>query len=157
MEIKLTRNEPGPIQSFTIYGKPGSKQSVRSSIIEDKITGKNKIHQYQEKTDVDNQNYLGFCIKRSLPFGWELWTGAIIVRKLHYLFYPPKDKLKDFVPGVQILVTTKPDLTDNLNKMLFDAMNNIVYVDDKQVAGIEDCYKYYSLEPKTILTLEHLE
>ncbi len=156
MEIKLTRNDPGPIQSFTIYGKPGSKQSVRSSIIEDKITGKNKIHQYQEKKDVDNQNYLGFCIKGSLPFGWELWTGPIIVRQLIYHFYPPKALIEKARYNI-IYVTTKPDLTDNLNKMLFDAMNNIVYVDDKQVVEINECKKVYDLEPKTILTLEHYQ
>lgn len=156
MEITLTRNQPGSIQSFTLFGKPGSKQSVRVSAAEDKITGKMKIHQYQNKSDVDNQNYIAWCIKGSLPFGWELWTGPVIVRKLLYIFYPPKNLLKKVEAGDFIHVDKKPDLTDNLNKMLFDAMNNIVYVDDKQIVEMHEVMKFYDLEPKTVLTLEHL-
>jgi len=157
MEVVLKRNEPGSIQQFTIYGKPGSKQSVRVSGTYNELEQKVKIHQYQKKKDVDNQNYLAWCIKGQLPFGWKLWDGPIIVRELQYVFYPPKKYLNEVKKGEFIYVNTKPDLTDNLNKMLFDAMNNIVYVDDKQIVEMHDVVKYYGLEPKTILILEHVK
>jgi Holliday junction resolvase RusA-like endonuclease len=57
---------------------------------------------------------------------------------------------------VHVFKSTKPDLPDNLNKLVFDAMKGIVFTDDKLIVGIENCYKYYGLQPKTIIVLERM-
>ena len=51
---------------------------------------------------------------------------------------------------------TNPDIQDNLNKMVFDAMEKIVYTDDSRVVWLQDFKKYYGLTPQIIIELEEL-
>ena len=48
---------------------------------------------------------------------------------------------------------TKPDLTDNLNKGLFDALQDIVYTNDSRIVKITDTSKIYGIHPRTELTI----
>lgn len=166
-EIQLTRNHPGPIQKFVFEGKPGTKQAMRVAPIFDgsgkavtKLTKSGKtsvtLRQFQDKNTIDNTNFIKWCIRGQLPFGWQLWDSAILVRSLTYIFYPPKNLLKRVQAGELIYVDKKPDLTDNLNKLLFDAMNQLVYTDDSKIVGLCDCSKIYGLQPKTEIVLELL-
>ena len=43
--------------------------------------------------------------------------------------------------------TTKPDLPDNLNKVLFDAMESIVFINDSQVCHVKEMMKIYGNQP----------
>lgn len=165
MEVELKRNAPGSIQRFVFEGKPGTKQSMRTAPIFDKSgkaitkltkSGKTSVmlKQFQDSKTINNTNFIRWCVRGQLPYGWQLWSGAIIVRKLDYIFYPPKNLTKRVAAGEFIYVTTKPDLTDNLNKLLFDSMNQLVYVDDSQIVHLCDCRKFYGLQPKTEIVLE---
>jgi len=58
--------------------------------------------------------------------------------------------------GCRVFKVTKPDLSDNLNKMVFDAMNNLVFKDDSQIVLMENVRKFYGLTPKIIIYLEEL-
>lgn len=165
METQLIRNEPGPIQRFIFEGKPGTKQAMRVSPIFDgqgkavtKLTSGGKtsvmLRKFQDEKTINNANFIRWCIRGQLPYGWQLWDGAIIVRQLDYIFYPPKNLTKRVAAGEFIYVQTKPDLTDNLNKLLFDAMNQLVYVDDSQIVHLLECRKFYGLQPKTVIVME---
>ena len=50
--------------------------------------------------------------------------------------------------------TTKPDITDNLAKMLFDCLEGIVYINDSQICEMYDVKKIYGFQPGIYLTIE---
>ena len=167
MNVELIRNQPGNSLKFIIEGQPNTKQSVRIVARTDKqgnaqydytAEGKKKIKmaKFQDKDQMNKETYVKWCIKGQLPFGFELWNGPIAVLKLHYIFYPPKKYLSQVENKEFIYVQTKPDMTDNLNKLVFDAMKKIVYVDDNQVVVMNDVCKFYGLQPKTVIHLQQI-
>jgi len=164
---ELIRNKPGDRFTFIIEGQPNTKQSVRIMAQTDKegnakydftVDGKKKVKmaKFQDKDQMNKEVYARWCIKGQLPFGFELWTGPIAVTKLHYIFYPPKKYFDDVQAKKLVFVTTRPDMTDNLNKLVFDAMKKIVYLDDSQVCVMDNLMKYYGLQPRTIIELRKI-
>lgn len=49
----------------------------------------------------------------------------------------------------------KPD-KDNIEKIYFDAMNKVIFLDDKQIVSGRT-RKYYSMNPRTIIRVTELE
>jgi Holliday junction resolvase RusA-like endonuclease len=75
--------------------------------------------------------------------------------------FPPlkswsKKKRLELESGAIIYKITKPDLTDNLMKGLFDAMNGISFTDDSRVCKVES-EKIYGLIPRTEVELYTIE
>lgn len=60
-------------------------------------------------------------------FGNEPYTKAVVL-EMHFQFPRPKSRSRTS------LMETRPD-GDNLEKAVLDALNEIVYLDDKQVVG----------------------
>lgn len=82
------------------------------------------------------------------PFDFPVRVGVEIVMPVPASF---SRKKHDAALDDQIRPTTKPD-ADNVCKGLFDAMNSIVWVDDKQiVSGTFE--KRYGLAPCVIVTV----
>ena len=167
MNVELIRNKPGDEFTFIIEGQPNTKQSVRimpqtekdgSAKYEFKADGKKKVKmaKFQDKDQMNKEVYAKWCIKGQLPFGFELWDGPIAITKLHYVFYPPKKYIDRVNRKELVFVTTRPDMTDNLNKLVFDAMKKIVYLDDSQIVVMDNLMKYYGLQPRTIITLRKI-
>jgi len=167
MTVELQRNKPGDQFTFIIEGEPNTKQSVRIMAMTDKegnakydykADGKKKVKmaKFQDKDQMNKEVYAKWCIKGQLPFGHELWTGPIAITKLHYIFYPPKKFIDQVRNKELVLKVTRPDMTDNLNKLVFDAMNKIVYLDDSQICVMDNLMKYYGLQPKTIIELRKI-
>lgn len=50
--------------------------------------------------------------------------------------------------------TTKPDLQDNLNKALFDALEGVVWERDQNVVAMDNLKKYYSDTNRIILHIK---
>ena len=169
------RNPKGKLLKFEILGEPKSKQSMRTAVAMKngepvaKLTAKGKksfkIHTFQDKKTESNELWIKWNIAGQLPFGFKLFTGPIIIHKLHYIFsytlaatkrHNKQLQRTDFRKMEPIYKTTKPDVPDNLNKMVFDAMEKLVYLNDSQVIGIDNLRKYYGLQPKIIIELEEL-
>ena len=51
---------------------------------------------------------------------------------------------------------TKPDLHDNLNKALFDALEGIVWERDQNVVAMDNVRKYYAEENAIIINIQCL-
>lgn len=51
---------------------------------------------------------------------------------------------------------TKPDLHDNLNKALFDALEGIVWERDQNVVAMDDVKKYYGTTDQIIIHIKCL-
>lgn len=110
---------------------------------------------YTDKKTVSYENlvriYASEVVGNRPPF-----SGPVFVR-IKISVTPPvswsKRKTSDALLGL-IRPTTKPDF-DNIAKAVCDAMNEIVYVDDKQVC---DAWisKYYAATPEVSVTVEAL-
>lgn len=74
---------------------------------------------------------------------------------INAFFKPSKTAIKNKIDLIGKLYTNKPDL-DNIEKIIMDSFNGVVYRDDSQVA--EKCgSKRYGERDKIIIVLEELE
>lgn len=137
---------------FILYTIPKPKQSFRVAVKNNKIVKftDSKIKYYEN--DLKNQ------IKKQLPTGHKLIEDAIKVTHILYVFPVRKTEKKQNIcmidSGNYLLKTTKPDLSDNLQKALFDAMEGIVYKNDSQICIIENIKKVYGTTPRIEIELE---
>lgn len=155
-----------------IHGTPQPKQSVRSGVVYgkdrqpvkfiDKKSGKERILQtkFQPKESVENERSIKLEVLSQLPQGFKPFTGPIRVNKLHFVFPPlktfSKKKMKLIEMGAKIYKDKKPDLMDNLNKGLFDALEGVVFLNDSQIVSSNNMEKFYGLQPRIELELEEI-
>jgi len=134
-----------------IYGDPKAKQSAKFAKI-----GK-FINSYQPKSVVQNEKNIRAQVLEQLPEDFRPFTENVIVTKLHFVFSPlkgfSKKKLKLIEDGALIYKNTKPDLTDNLSKSLFDAMEGVVYDNDSRIVAMDNLKKYYGFRPRIELEI----
>lgn len=142
-----------------IHGTPQPKQSVRFKTIKTN-DGKSFSHKYQPNESVENERSIKLEVLSQLPQGFKPFTGPIRVNKLHFVFPPlktfSKKKMKLIEMGAKIYKDRKPDLMDNLNKGLFDALEGIVFLNDSQIVSSNNLEKYFGLQPRIELELEEL-
>ncbi|MCP4336620.1 MAG: RusA family crossover junction endodeoxyribonuclease [Mycoplasma sp.] len=129
-----------------IKGKPKPKQSVRGG----------KGFFYKDPKIKEKEEDIKRQIKEQLPKDFEIITEAIKINRLTYIFPIPKTNKKiqkAINEGKTVYRPKVPDLTDNLNKMLFDSMED-VFENDKQIVMMNNVIKIYGEEPGIILDLE---
>jgi Holliday junction resolvase RusA-like endonuclease len=140
---------------LTIIGTPKSKQSARFRAITSKKTGKTFVSSYQKKEVIDNERNTAFDVKSQLPIGFVPFDVAIGVKILYVfpLLSNFTKKQKEIIDaGGIIYKDTKPDLTDNLNKGLFDACEGILYTNDSRICKVEST-KIYGTVPRIELEI----
>ena len=131
--------------SFTIPGTPIAKGRP-------KFASRGKyVQAYTPEKTLNYEN----LVKVSYPGG--KLSGAI--EATIYLFFPiPKSTSKkkaEDMRNLRTLHTKKPD-ADNCIKAILDALNNIAYDDDSQIAMVR-AYKFYSDEPKADVVLAEID
>ena len=150
----LIKPEPQAVRklSLALMGEPMSKQSVRSAIRGSKI-----IHFQPAKHTIRTKDYK-FQIQAQLPNDFVMFQNEVHITKLHFIFGPLKkfskvimDKIK---AGEIVYKTTKPDLADNLKKLVNDSMSEIVYKDDSIIVSEDNVKKYYGLGGCIIIEME---
>lgn len=141
---------------FKILGIPQPKQSARFRI--QKFGNKTFVKSYQKKEVVQNEMNLALDVKSQLSPDFVPFDCALKAKVL-YVFPPlkgfSKAKLNALSAGTKIYKDTKPDLQDNLNKGLFDALEGIVYIKDSLICKVE-CEKIYGLVPRIEIEFEAL-
>jgi len=146
---------------LTIPGIPKPKQSARFSILPGGKNGKGFIHKYQKKEVIENENNIKMTVVSQLPEGFQPFRNPVKVNKLHYIFPPTKGMRKRDIARIEaqeiVYKSTKPDLTDNLQKGLFDALEGIIFLNDSQICSINNLKKYYGFTPGIVLELEEIE
>ena len=142
--------------SLKILGIPQPKQSTRFRV--QKFGNKNFVKTYQTKEVIQNERNIAFDAKSQLPEGFIPFTKALKAKVL-YVFPPlkgfTKAKLNALTAGSKIYKDTKPDLQDNLNKGLFDALEGIIYIKDSLICKVE-CEKIYGHTPRIEIEFEEL-
>ena len=137
-------------------GEPTPKQSARFRGF---MKGKKIAVQSYQTTEVKNKQKtakleaISQLPKDHVPYDCPIGVKVLFV-------FPPlkswKKQMKDdFKAGYKIYKDTKPDLHDNLMKMVFDAMEKVVFTNDSRVAKVES-EKIYGTEPRTEITFYEL-
>lgn len=123
--------------------KPVPHQSVRMT---------RSGHTYQPKKIGDYKSEIKRLVREQLPSSFCLIKAdtPIFITKLHYVFEYPKSFSKAKRETITYKVT-KPDLHDNLNKALFDALEGVVWERDQNVVSMNNVSKYYGPEDKIII------
>lgn len=134
-----------------------SMQSARHSIVA------GHIHSYQPAgkvcTKLDLRDWFSRNPQVREKIDLEKQKNAFVrIKKLAYVFSYPQSinaiqKQYQAIHG-KLHKNTKPDLADNLKKLLFDAMSGIVFYDDARIISEDGVEKYYDGEPRIIVSLE---
>jgi len=114
-------------------------------------------HTYQPKKIVDYKSQIKKVVRDQLPDDFCVIKAdtPIHITKLHYCFKYPKSMPKYKRESKDLLYkVTKPDLHDNLNKALFDALEDVVWERDQNVVSIDDMKKYYTDQDQIIISIE---
>jgi Holliday junction resolvase RusA-like endonuclease len=143
--------------NLEIPGIPKPKQSARFRISKNGA-GKQFISSYQNKDVKDAAANIAFIVLHQLPKGFIPYDCPVAAR-IEYVFPIPssfsKKQKEAVLRGKIIYKDTKPDLTDNLNKGLIDALAGIVYINDSRIASTT-AVKYYGSVPKTVVWFKEL-
>lgn len=145
--------------SLKLFGEPMPKQSVRSY-----ATGRrNKngiliVDHFQPQKTVDRTKDYIKQIKEQLPAEFKIFEKQVHVTKMHFIFPPlksfSKDKMNRIESGELIYKTTKPDLPDNLKKLVNDSLSGLVYKDDSIIVSEDNVKKYYGTGGIVLIDLQ---
>lgn len=124
-----------------MLGKPRGKQRHR--------TGKNGT--YTPKETAQYEKYVKMIFKQKYPD--VILSGELRVIIEAYFKIPKSTKKSDKLKMAtnEIRPTKKPD-SDNIAKIILDALNGVAYQDDKQVVSLQ-VEKYYT-EADEMVTVE---
>lgn len=132
---------------FKIPGKVKAKQSFK--------IGKNRF-KYIDSEVLEYANFVRLCFMKKYP-KWNIqnYTDKALKVQIDVYMNMPKSfnkKKQEQALKDEIRPITKPDC-DNLAKSINDALNGIVYPDDKQIACLQ-VNKYYALSDSALITID---
>lgn len=140
------------IYEFEVDGEPVACQRPKVS----NIYG--HAHGYTPQKTLDYEHYVGFCFKQKYQDAKPLLDPLRVDIEFYFPLiksdYTKKGNLsKSGLEKLseQIHPTTQKDI-DNCIKSVLDGLNQIAYVDDKQVYDVH-AIKKYSQTPKTIIKI----
>lgn len=143
------------ILTLHILGNPVPKQGDRSRIAG--TTGRQFIQHFQSGKVKGATANLRAQIIQQLPEGFVPLMGALTVIELEFAFAPlksmPKFQVREIMAGSPWPKCTKPDM-DNLEKLLWDACEGVVYVNDSLIWRKLDVRKVYGPVPGIRLVIE---
>lgn len=144
------------ILTLHILGDPVAKQGDRSRIAGG-TTGRQFVQHFQSGKVKGATANLRAQIIAQLPAGFVPLCGPLVVHELVFTFGAlksmPKWQQRDIIGGAAIAKTTKPDL-DNLEKLLWDACEGIVYANDSLIWEKLAVRKVYGRQPGIRLVIE---
>ncbi len=146
------------VLNFEFRGIPTAKQSFRFAQREN-AQGHTYVQKYTPADVQIAESNIRAAIQQQLPPNFVPWDGAILFR-VQYVFPPPKSfkkkKLEEMRAGKRFYKTTKPDISDNLNKGVCDAMQGVIYLNDSQICQIF-AEKIYGDIPITRISMQHIQ
>ena len=129
----ITGVRPEQVIQLAVAAAPKSVQSVRFA------ARCGYIRTFQPKAQKDWKRAIKLAVKEQLPVGWEPFSKVPLWVQVTYVFPPLKSFRKGDMElignGGVIYKDTRPDVNDNLNKGLFDALTGVLWDDDGRVAS----------------------
>ncbi len=137
------------ILDLNILGIPNAKQSAKFRAF--KMGNRTIAQTYQPPDVVQGNNNLRAQIIEQLPKDYVPFSEMVSIARLEFIFpflkSLSKKKIQQYeADDIQIYKTTKPDL-DNLEKMLWDACNGVVFNDDSLICSKQSISKKYGRIP----------
>lgn len=136
--------------SFTVPGEPKGKQRPQFSRMGKFV----RAYTPQQTVSYENLVKMAYCTD-----GEPIKLQGAISACIDAFFSIPKSaskkKHEQMVQQQIRPITTRID-SDNICKIVLDALNGIAYDDDRQVVDIE-VHKYYSENPRTRVVLTELD
>ena len=136
--------------SFTILGEPRGKGRPRVV----SRNGFSKAYTPKETAMYENLVRVEYEVQTER---YRFSDASFLEMKIETYYSVPKSTSKkrraSMISG-DIRPMKKPDL-DNVIKIIADSLNNVAYKDDTQIVTCK-CYKYYSDEPKVVVTIVEL-
>ena len=131
--------------NFEILGEPTPKQSARHAVNNGRITS-------WQPAKIKNQTaFIRDAITQQLPEDFIPFNGVPLFVKIHFLFVKPKSIRKGTTQK-----TTKPDV-DNLMKLVLDAMQGIVYLNDANIVELTGVKEFSLIDrPATLIFVAQL-
>lgn len=135
---------------FTIPGAPVGKARARSRVVNTK-SGQSFVSHYtpKETTSYENLVKLAFRLIHAGPPTDQPVTLQVIA----WFPIPGSWSQKKRNSAEHIPCTVKPDW-DNVGKIISDALNEIAWLDDKQI-HVASVQKFYSLNPRTDVVIQY--
>ena len=150
-QVKLPA--PKDVVEIAISTVPKAIQSVRFS------ARCGYVQAFQPKSNKDWKLAVKTAVYEQLPAGWEKFVEVPLWVQVWYVFPPLKSMKKAdrecLENGGIIPKQTKPDVNDNLNKGLYDALTGVLWDDDARVAHSESD-KFFGKEPGIIIRVGSL-
>ena len=146
-------NEEPKLFTFTVPGKPQGKARARTFY----DSRSNKMSSVTPEKTVLYENLVKTCFRQRYGQG-RFPDDAYIIARIAAFFEPPKSiskkKREDMLTG-KIWPAKKPD-SDNIAKVVLDALNGIAYHDDTQIIKLS-VTKAYKEEAYLSVTLAKLK
>jgi Holliday junction resolvase RusA-like endonuclease len=138
---------------FTIYGKPTYKKRPRSRIVDRGAIG-SFVQTYSDPEQQQSEKTIQAIAMQNRPP--QLLEGQLGARITAYFPIPKSvsKKKKAKMMAATVRPTVKPDC-DNLAKIYLDALNQIIYSDDKQIVSLT-VKKFYDLTPRVEIEISTL-
>ena len=136
---------------FTVLGDPVAKARPKFRTVTTK-SGKTFGSAYTPKKSTSFENLVKTSF--SAQVGAVVPTELGVKLKVTAYFMPPQATpkyRKELIRTTLVPVLKKPDI-DNVVKSVLDALNQVVYQDDKQVYSMI-CNKFFSFRPRTEVTI----
>jgi len=152
--LSILQDEKTNVKSVSLHFDlvPLAVQSVRF-----RNAGK-FIQTYQPSKNHEYKSCIRTLAMNQLPSDFEMFTGTLFI-SVDFVF----PALKSFTKATQRQIetgsilhkSTKPDLHDNLCKSTFDALTNLVWQDDSQIAELYS-RKIYGLAPCITMNIKEI-
>ncbi|MDL2280831.1 RusA family crossover junction endodeoxyribonuclease [Selenomonadales bacterium OttesenSCG-928-I06] len=133
---------------FTVYGEPlaqGRPRFARHGAF---------VRTYEQEKFTNHKTLVRYAAIEVKPESLLLSPVKCIIRLYKS---PPKSfskKKLELALSEKLRPTTKPDI-DNCIKLIYDALNGVIWKDDTQVVE-SICSKYYSDNPRTEIEIEEI-
>lgn len=133
-----------------VLGEPKGKQRPRLC----KIRGRSIVYTPKQTTEYEQKIRAGYkrLMSEKFPKGIPLEINITALFSIPKKFN--KEQKQQALNG-EILPTKKPD-SDNIIKIILDALNDTAYFDDSQVCGI-NFFKKYGETPQIIIEIKEIK
>lgn len=147
---------------FEFDVEPQAVQSVRAFAVQKKQKKGAKIFFHQDPKKKAFKENIAFLAKKQIVEKYpdfKILDSHLEVQVIHV--FPPikslsKIEFSMIENGILIAKKTTPDVSDNLNKGLFDALSDIIWANDSRISFC-DAKKFYGKQEKIILFVKPLE
>ena len=129
----ISGTRPEHLTQLALAAAPKSVQSVRFA------ARSGYIRTFQPKAQKEWKRAVKMAVSEQLPVGWHPFGKVPLWVQVTYVFPPLKSfnkADKAVIDGGGIIYKdTRPDVNDNLNKGLFDALTGVLWEDDGRVVS----------------------